>query len=414
MRPTEPTHAEVARTLASLGRDTRGRVLAMLARRFGDLDLAEDVTQEAYARALEAWQRTGIPESPEAWLKTTATRAALDQVRREASLARKLAELRVQEERAPALPAEAGVDDRLDLLFACAHPALSSPDRIALTLRFVAGLTTPEVSRALLVPVPTLQQRIVRAKKRIRTLGIPLTVPEPEEVPARLQAVLQVVYLVFAEGYARLGGHRHVGDELTTEAVRLARLLHGLYPTAETTGLTALLVLHQARRGGRLDAQGRPVPLKEQDRGLWSRDLLAEGIELAERSAQGADADVYAIQACIAAVHAEAASFAETDWAQIAVLYRMLEARDASPLVRLGRAVAVGRWQGPEVGLRQIDALGEDPVLTGLRAFHTARAVTLTELGRDEEAVEAYRVAAGLPGNDAETGLITASIESLG
>lgn len=418
---------EVRRAVAAVDRDARGRILATLARRFGDLDLAEDMVQEALAQALRTWPGTGIPDSPEAWLKTTAKRKALDLVRREGVLARKLAELRVEQERAVPAPASVdpavallaadGVsDDRLGLFLACAHPVLAVEDRVALTLRFVAGLSTAEVAHALLVPVPTMQQRIVRAKKRIRTLGVSFEVPDRGALPERLAGIQRVVYLLYAEGFARSAGPDHVRDDLTGEAIRLARLLHALLPgEPETAGLRALLVLTEARRPARTDAEGRPVPLAEQERSRWRRHLISEGLALAEDAATAAGGaergpGPYAIQAAIAAVHAEAPSFEETDWVQVAVLYGLLVAREPGPVARLGRAVALGRAHGLEVGLRHLDALADDPVLDRFRPFHVARAITLTELGDDAAAQTAYQRALDLGGNQAEDAYLAAQL----
>lgn len=449
---------EVRRALAAIDRDARARILATLARRFGDLDLAEDVTQDALAQALRTWPQTGVPESPEAWLKTTAKRKALDIVRRESVLSQKLARLRIEEERSPVpsgLEDPAVVagsrerdpvpDDRLGLFFACAHPVMSPEDRVALTLRFVGGLTTAEVAHALLVPVATIQQRIVRAKKRIRTLGVPFEEPPRSDLPARLAGVQKVVYLMYAEGFARSGGAGHVRDDLTAEAIRLARVLVGLVgggvdlaggsagsgsagaagsasvtgigagsASVEATGLLALLLLTEARRPARVHGpEGRPVPLAEQDRSLWDRDLIAEGLALAEAAAGAPGAGTYAIQAAIAAVHAEASSFSGTDWEQIAVLYRLLEAHEPGPVVRLGRAVALGRARGPAVGLRLLDALADDETLQRFRPFHVARAVTLEELEEFATAALAYRRALELPGNEAEDGFLVAALEEI-
>lgn len=416
-----------ARTaVAAIDRDARARILATLARRFGDLDLAEDMLQEAFAQALHSWPGSGIPEIPEAWLHTTARRKALDVVRRENVLAQKLARLRIEEDRAASAvhlvdPVEqvvwgpdAAADDRLGLFFACAHPVLRTEDRVALTLRFVAGLTTPEVAHALLVPVTTMQQRLVRAKKRIRALGVPFEAPRPEDLTERLAGVQRVVYLLYAEGFARSTGSVHLREDLTTEALRLARVLHQLMPaTAEVTGLLGLLVLTEARRPARTTPEGRPVPLPEQDRTEWDHQLITEGITLAEQAAGATGAGPYAIQAAIAAVHAEAASYAETDWDQIAVLYRMLEQREPGPVVRLGRAVALGRARGPEAGLRRLDELADDAALARFRPFHTARAVTLEQLGDPAGAAEAYRRALELPGNDAEDAYLAATLAGL-
>ncbi len=418
--------AAVQRAVAAVGRDSRTRIVATLARRFGDLDLAEDVLQDAFAEALRVWPEQGVPASPEAWLTTTARRKALDVVRREGILAQKVARLRIEEERSPLpvgfgdpaeQPASDGdpvPDERLGLFFACAHPALAPQDRIALTLRFLAGLSTPEVANALLVPVPTMQQRIVRAKKRIRTMGVPFEVPRRDDLPGRLAGVQRVILLLYAEGFARTTGATHVRDDLTAEAVRLARVLRGLMPdVAEVTGLLALLVLSEARRPARTDEEGRPVPLARQDRGRWDRSLIVEGTRLAEIAAGTAGAGTYAIQAAIAAVHAEAESFATTDWAQIVVLYRLLERHEPGPVVRLGHAVAVGRAVGLREGLRRLDALADDPLLDRFRAYHVARAVTLDELGERSAAADAYRRALELPGNEAEADHLAASLAGL-
>ncbi|MBK0419626.1 RNA polymerase sigma factor [Leucobacter sp. CSA1] len=421
--------AEAARrAVAAIDRDARARILATVARWFGDLDLAEDMTQEAFAQALRTWPRSGIPDAPEAWLKTAAKRKALDTVRREGVLAQKLARLRIEEERTP-VPALLGdpaahvgeadadpvPDDRLGLFFACAHPALKPEDHVALTLRFLAGLETPEVAHALLVPVPTMQQRIVRAKKRIRTLGVPFEAPRRRDLLERVAGVQRVVYLLYAEGFARSAGDVHVREDLTAEAIRLARLLHELMPgSADTAGLLALLLLTEARRPSRTDARGRPVPLAEQDRALWDRGLVAEGLRLAESAAgAGPRAGAYAIQAAIAAVHAEAADLETTDWAQIAVLYGLLEQREPGPVVRLGRAVALGRLRGPAEGLRRLDALSADPALLRFRPFHIARAVTLEELGDAAAAAGAYRSALELPGNEAEDDFLASALAGL-
>lgn len=403
---------EAARAaLACIDRDTRTKIVATLARRFRDLDLAEDALQDATAQALRTWPETGVPRAPAAWLTTAAANRALDAIRHDAVLARKLASVAADAERraGPADPADivaddSGIpDDRLGLFFACAHPALAPEDRIALTLRFVGGLSTADVAQALLVPVTAMQQRIVRAKKRIRSLGIRFTIPRREDLPERTAGVQRVISLMYAEGFARSSGDVHIRDDLTTEAIRLARVLRELTPgSAESTGLVALLLLTEARRPARADAEGRPVPLAQQDRTRWRADLIAEGAALAERAAAAPGSGSCAIQAAIAAVHAEAEAFAETDWRQIAVLYRMLAAYEPGPVVRLGEVVARGRAAGPEQGIRLLDALAGDSALDRLRAFHVARGVTLDELGDDRAAAAAYRRALELPGNDAE------------
>ncbi|MFW0787400.1 DUF6596 domain-containing protein [Gordonia sp. CPCC 206044] len=413
---------EAARAVAAVGRDGRARILASLTRRFGDLDLAEDTVQDAFAQALTTWPRTGVPASPEAWLTTTAKNKAFDSVRRDGALMGKLQRLRIETARAPvpadfADPADADhstlPDERLGMLFACTHPVLRIEDRIALTLRFVAGLSTAEVAHALLVPVPTAQQRIVRAKRRIRALGVPFTAPRTDDLPERLGGVLRVVYLMYSEGFARSTGDSHTRDDITSEAISLARVLHRLLPRAETTGLLALLLLTQSRRPARIDADGRPVPLAEQDRTRWDRGSAIEGIELAEYAAAQPDAGPYTIQSAIAAVHAEADTAEQTDWAQIAVLYRLLEAHDPGPVVRVGRAVAVGRAFGPSHGLALLDRLSSEKALAGYRPFHVARALTLVELGDDRGAAVAYRRALELPGNDAEDDYLACALAGL-
>lgn len=423
--PRDPD--EVHRTLETLHHDARTRILAVLARWFRDLDLAEDLLQEAFAQALRTWPETGVPEVAEAWLITAAKRKGIDAVRRRHVLEQKLPRLRIQEERAraPELfadPAESLAEDeqgpvkdeRLGLFFACCHPLLSAEDRIALTLRFLAGLTSSEVAHALLVPVPTMQQRIVRAKKRIRTLGISFGPPRSVDVSARLAGVQRVIYLLFTEGFARTTGRDHIRDDLTVEAIRLARLLRELMPgSAETAGLLGLLLLHESRREARTDDQGGPIPLADQDRERWDRSLMKEGTSLAEAAAAAPGAGSYVIQAAIAAVHAEAEDFEATDWAQIAVLYRMLESYEPGPVVRLGRAVAMGRAHGAETGLRELDKLTADPALGRFRPFHIARAMTFEELGQHQEAAAAYRRALELPGNDAEEDFLVSALNGL-
>lgn len=417
--------ASVRAALRSVNRDARSRILAALARRFGDLDLAEDMMQEAFAAALMHWPKQGIPNSPEAWLMTAAKRKALDAVRREAVLAQKLARLRIEEDRRPqsvdyadpadrvAQPPSVISDDRLEMFFACAHPVLGIQDRVALTLRFVAGLTSQEVAHALLVPVPTMQQRITRAKQRIRKLGVPFKVPEANALQERLHCVARVLYLLYAEGFARSSGDIHVRDDLTAEAIRLTRILRSLLPDAsEVQGLLALLLLTEARRPARVDADNKPISLADQDRAHWDSALIAEGLPLAETAAAGG-LGTYAIQASIAAVHAEAESFDTTDWAQVAVLYGLLEQYEPGPVVRLGRAVARGRWHGPQEGIRVLDELADDEVLLRFRPFHIARAVTLEELKRYEEAAQAYRAALELPGNRAEDAFLLSSLTHL-
>lgn len=399
--------------IAQLHREQHTRLLATLVRRFGDLDLAEDVAQEAKEAALRTWPESGVPDEPLAWLITTAKRRALDRVRRDAVYARRLALLHVEQGARHAPAADHAIvagpdgdrtpDDRLAMLLGCCHPAIAPADRVMLMLRFVGGLTTAEVAAALLVPVPTMQARITRAKRRIRGAGIPLTVPgDPEVLAARLPLVLTAVSLVFTEGYAATSGETPLRADLTGEAIRLARILHRLLPgEPEPAGLLALLLLTEARAPARIDATGTPVALEDQDRGLWARDLIAEGTALAERAAVPG-AGRFAVQAAIAAVHAEAPSFAATDWAQIVALYDLLLQRDPGPIVRMNRAVAVGRRDGFARGLALLDELGDEPELLRHHPFHLARALTLDRLDRPQEARAAYARALELADNAGE------------
>lgn len=418
-----PDEERALAAIASVDRDAQARIVAALARRFGDLELAEDMLQESVVRALDHWPRTGVPDSPVAWLTTAAKRGAIDILRRDAVRARKLAQLDAETDRARTETDPAHIvsehrdalgDDRLALFSACAHPLLTPEDRIAMTLRFPGGLSTVDVAHALLVPVATMQQRISRAKKRIRRLGIRFVPPGRDELAERLPIIRRVVYLIFTEGYARTSGPVHVNDDLTSEGIRLARVLRELMPgSAETTALLALLLLTEARRPARADDAGRPVALADQDRALWRRDMIVEGRDLAERAAGSPSAGAYAIQAAIAAVHAEAEAFCDTDWRQIAVLYRMLARYDGGPVVRLGEAVARGRAFGPAEGIRLLDGMASDPVLARYRPFHVARATTLAQLERADDAIAAYRAALALAGNEAEDDYLAVTLGNL-
>lgn len=397
--------------LARVHREEHTRLLAILVRRFGDLDLAEDVAQEAMAAALSTWPRTGVPDSPLAWLVTTAKRKALDVVRRDTEYSRRLARLHIESEGqlapaadVPTLHGDDLPDERLAMLFGSCHPAIVPADRIALMLRFVGGLSTAEVAESLLLPVPTLQARITRAKKRIRSSGVPLHVPEdPAERARRLPFVLATIHLVFTEGYAATTGKHPLRADLTTEAIRLARILQRLLPqAAEPEGLLALFLLTEARSPARIDADGVPIALEDQDRSAWSRDLIDEGVGRAESATARPDAGRYTIQAAIAAVHAEAPTFEATDWAQIVALYDLLLLRDPGPVTRMNRAIAVGRRDGFTRGLELLDALADEPELDRHHPFHLARALTLEELGRADAAHEAYGRALALAGNRAE------------
>ncbi|MFE6612214.1 RNA polymerase sigma factor [Amycolatopsis sp. NPDC057786] len=388
-------------------REERGRLLAALVRRFGDLDLAEEVTSEAIEAALERWPVDGVPPRPGAWLMTTARRKAVDRLRRDQAYATKLAVLQVEVDRAghaPAADAGDGLpDERLRLFFTCAHPALPVEDRGALILRFLAGLTTPEVARAFLVPVPTMAKRIVRAKKKIGEARIPFRVPGADELPERLPGVLQAVYSIFTEGYAASSGASLQRADLAEEAIRLGRILRGLMPAdQEVAGLLALMLLVHARRDTRTGPDGEPVLLADQDRSRWNRELIEEGGDLVVASLTGGPPGPYGVQAAIAALHDEAADVDTTDWPQIVALYDVLMTLDPSPVVALNRAVAVALRDGPAVGLALLDALTGEPLLRGYPPFAIARAELLQRLGRHDAAATAYREAIGLAPTEPE------------
>ncbi|WP_411081883.1 RNA polymerase sigma factor [Streptomyces sp. cmx-18-6] len=390
-------------------REERGLLLASLVRRFGDLDLAEEVTSEAIEAALLHWPAEGVPARPGAWLLTTARRKAVDRLRRDQAYAARLAVLQADAERAEAAPAAEASgggelpDDRLRLFFTCAHPALAAEDRTALTLRCLAGLTTPEVARAFLVPTATMAQRIVRAKRKIREARIPFRVPGPDELPERLPGVLQVLYSVFTEGYAASAGPRLQRPALAEEAIRLARILRRLLPAErESAGLLALLLLVHARRGARTGPEGEPVLLEDQDRGLWDRVMIEEGRGLVVRALTGGPAGPYGVQAAIAALHDEAADVEGTDWAQIVALYDVLLTLTPSPVVAVNRAVAVAMRDGPGAGLALLDALGGEPRLRAYQPYAVARGDLLSRLGRGGEADAAYREALELAGSEPE------------
>lgn len=404
-----------AEAVAAVFREERGLLLASLVRRFGDLDLAEEVTSEAIEAALRHWPAEGVPARPGAWLLTTARRRAVDRLRRDRAYAARLAVLRADAERAEAQRVEAVTpaagaatigelpDERLQLFFTCAHPALAAEDRTALTLRCLAGLTTPEVARAFLVPTATLAQRVVRAKKKIREARIPFRVPGPDELPERLPCVLQVVYSVFTEGYAASSGPRLQRLDLAEEAIRLARILHRLLPAErESAGLLALLLLVHARRDARTGPEGEPVLLEDQDRGCWDRAMIEEGRALVVRALTGGPAGPYGVQAAIAALHDEAADVAATDWPQIVALYDVLLTLTPSPVVALNRAVAVAMRDGPGAGLALLDALAGEPRLREYPPYAVARGDLLGRLGRDGEAADAYREALELARTEPE------------
>ena len=386
-------------------RDEWGRIVATLIRTTGDWDVAEESTQDAFARALESWPRDGIPRHPGAWLTTTARNRAVDRLRRAASGAAKLREVAVQP--VPDEPAEEGrgvvEDDRLRLIFTCCHPALAMEAQVALTLRTLAGLTTAEIARAFLVPEPTMAQRLVRAKHKIRNAGIPYRVPPAHLLPERTMAVLAVVYLLFNEGYAATAGADLVRLSLCDEAVRLSRTLARLMPDEpEVLGLLALLLLQHARRAGRVDGGGDLVPLDEQDRSLWDAPAIEEGIALLDAALRRGEPGPYQVQAAIAACHASAPTASATDWAEIVALYGELARMVPSPVVALNRAVAVAMSEGPAAGLLLVEDLEAAAVLRGYHLLAATRADLLRRLDRRVDAADAYRRALELATADTE------------
>jgi RNA polymerase sigma-70 factor (ECF subfamily) len=394
-------------------RDEWGAVLASLARDTRDLDLAEDALQDAVATALEVWPRDGVPERPGAWLTTTARRKAIDRVRRDANRSVKegtLARLEDSQRRSADTldevldPAPVG-DDQLALVFACCHPALAVEAQVALVLRSLGGLTTPEIARAFLVPEATMAQRLVRAKKKVRVAGIPFAVPPAHELLDRRDAVLSVVYLIFNEGYSSSAddGGGLVRVDLCDESIRLGRVLARLMPDdAEVLGLLALLLLQDSRRAARSDHAGDLVLLEDQDRGRWDRAQAAEGTTLVEQAMRRGPVGPYQLQAAIAALHAEAPSVAETDWVQVCALYRELAGQLPTPVVELNWAVAMSRLRGPEVGLSLVERLGARRGMADYLPWHAAHADLLRRLGRGQDAADAFDRAHALAGNDAE------------
>jgi RNA polymerase sigma-70 factor (ECF subfamily) len=406
---------DVDETVVRAHHEEWSRVVAALARRFGDLDIAEESAAEAFAIAVERWPTDGVPPNPGGWLMTTATRKAIDRVRREAKRNEKYKEAGMLYDDDPPEPLGAIDDERLRLVFTCCHPALAMEARVALTLRMVGGLTVPEIARAFLVQETTMGQRITRAKSKIKAARIPYRVPDAEDLPARVSGVLAVLYLVFNEGYLATGPDTDpVRRDLTAEAIRLTRLIRVLLPDdGEVAGLLALMLLTEARRTARVSSSGELVTLDDQDRGSWDADLIAEGHALVrERLASGRPPGRYQILAAINAVHTSARDIRDTDWSQVVALYDQLLALDPSPIVALNRAVAVAELDGPDVGIAMVDRLEE--ALSGYHAFHATRADLLRRLGRSADARAAYDRAIELAGNTAETAYLTRRRDQLG
>jgi RNA polymerase sigma-70 factor (ECF subfamily) len=421
-----PVPEQLSRTIETLYRSESGRVLATLVRLLGDLDLAEESMHEAFAAALESWPKTGIPEKPRPWLISTARFKAIDAMRRRARFDGAQRDLVAHMESrgdhaapgdAPSGMGEIGdeeiEDDRLRLIFTCCHPALAPEGQVALTLREICGLTTEEIARAFLVTPATLAQRIVRAKAKIRETPIPYEVPTPQELPERLDAVLQVIYLVFNEGYSAAAGAEVTRAELTCEAIRLGRLLTELQPEPEVIGLLALMLLQESRRAARTSPAGELILLENQDRSLWNREQIAEGVALLKKALNSRRFGPYTLQAAIAAVHAEAESVVATDWRQIAAIYDQLVRIQPSPVVQLNRAVAMAMRDGPEAGLAHIDAVLAHGELASYYLAHAARADMCRRLGRTAEARSSYEKALALTQQEPERRFLEERIRQL-
>jgi RNA polymerase sigma-70 factor, ECF subfamily len=407
--------ADVAEVIARTYRAEWARVVASLTRRFADLDIAEEAAAEAFAIAVQRWATDGVPPNPGAWLTVTASRKAIDRLRRENKRDHKQQEARLLYDDDPPRPVGAIEDERLRLIFTCCHPALAMEARVALTLRMVGGLTVPEIARAFLVQESTMGQRITRAKAKIKVARIPYRVPSAEDLPARVAGVLAVLFLVFNEGYLATGPDTDpVRQDLTAEAIRLTRLIRALMPDdGEVAGLLALMLLTEARRTARVSASGELVTLVEQDRSTWDPALIAEGHRLVrERLAARVAPGRYQILAAINAVHTSARDMRDTDWSQVVALYDQLVQLDPSPIVALNRAVAVAELDGPEVALAAVDGL--EAQLADYHAYHVTRADLLRRLGRGAESRVAYDRAIELAGNTAEVAYLTRRRDQLG
>jgi RNA polymerase sigma-70 factor, ECF subfamily len=405
-------------TVESVFRSESGRIIAGLIRISRSFDLAEEAMQDAFAAAVVSWRTEGIPCNPAAWIATTARRKLIDYARREQTRRNHEGQLLYEyESRSSAIDEEMSrpfKDDRLSLIFTCCHPALNLQAQVALTLRTLGGLTTPEIARAFLVAEATLAQRLVRAQRKIQQARIPYQVPSPASLPERLAAVQAVLYLIFNEGYSASSGDNLIRRELCAEAIRLARTLVELMPdNPESMALLALMLLHDSRRDARSSPDGQLVTLEEQDRSLWRRDQIAEGIRLVERALGRRNVGPYQLQAAIAAVHAEASTAGETDWKQIAALYGILSASQSSPIVSLNHAVAIAMSESLERGLALIDGLGSSGELDSYHLYHAARADLLRRMGRNREARESYHRGLALTTNAVELRYLRRRISEL-